>query len=130
MKAKYRFKRLIDKYSHTPIIIKEYSNGYFDIENGNEWVDGDLKEIEIKGALTNLKPDEFELGEGGPFHNEDRKLYCYQDIDKGATVVHKCNEYAIDSKIPYEDFDDNLILYYLRRVDRVEGNSQHYSERD
>lgn len=127
MKARYRFKRLIKKYSHAPAIIKEYSEGYFDIENGNEWVDGELTEIEIEGAVTNLKPDEFELGEGGPFHNEDRKLYCYYDIDKGSTVTHKGNEYAIDSKLPYEDFDDGLILYYLRRVDRVEGNTKQYS---
>ena len=121
MKARYRFKRLINKYSHFPVTIVNKLDGYFDLENGNTWVEGKEELIEIQGAVVQLSQDDFQLSEGGPFNLEDRKLYCYEDIKKGTTVRHKGIDYVVANKLDYEDFDISLFLYYIKRSDRVEG---------
>lgn len=123
MKVQFNFRQLIASYSHEPTYIITHSEGYFDYENGGKWVEGEEVRVKIEGAVTNLNPDEFELGDGGPYNYEDRKLYCYAKIKKGLEVDHKGTTFVITDRLPYEDFDPGLYIYYLKRRDRSEGNS-------
>lgn len=115
----YSFKRLIKKYSKYPVYLLEESEGYYDIDKGNLWIPGQIEEILIEsGAVVPLSNDDLEYGEGGTYTAEDKKLYCYQEIKKGAKVKHKNKDYTVMESRNYVDFDVGLYIYFIKRGDR------------
>lgn len=116
----YNFKRLINKYSKLPVYRLIETDGYYDIDNGNIWVDGDIAELVFDGAIVPLSNEELNFGEGGTYTTEDRKLYCYEDLEKGSKILHKEKDYTVMNEKDYEDFDKELRIYILKRGGRAD----------
>ena len=112
----FNFKRLIKKYSKEPVYILRETEGYYDWEQGGIWVPGGEEEIEIEGAVVPLSNEDLQFDEGGTYNFEDRKLYCYEDIDKGEKIKHKEKIYTVMEKKDYSDFDEGLSIYFLKRA--------------
>lgn len=121
----FNFKRLIKKYSKSPVFIVEEKEGYRDPDQGGIWIPGTTKEIEIKGvaAVVPLSNEDLKFDEGGTYSIEDRKLYCYKEIAKGTKIKHKNRVYTVLERKPYDDFDegdledDGLYIYFIKRGD-------------
>lgn len=113
--SNFNFKRLITKYSKSPAYILRVTEGYYDWQNGGIWVDGEVKEIKIEGAVVPLSNEDLEFGEGGTYSLEDRKLYCYIDIGKGEKIKHNEKTYTVMGKRDYTDFDNELRIYFMKR---------------
>lgn len=113
----YDFKRLIKKYSKSPIHIIRETDGYYDPMQGGLWIDGDIEEIEIEGAVVPLKGNEIDYREGAVYTNKDRKVYTYQSIDIGEKIKHKDNIYTVSEQKDYSDFDVDLNIYIVKRGD-------------
>ncbi|WP_333638208.1 hypothetical protein [Tissierella praeacuta] len=114
----HNFKRLVSKYSKVPAFIIKETEGYRDPNQGGIWVPGKIEEILIEnGAVVPLSNEDLKFDEGGTYGVEDRKLYCYQDIDKGIKVKHKEKIYTVLEKKDYTDFDEELRIYYIKRGD-------------
>lgn len=115
----FSFKRLIKKYSKSPPYQLKETEGYNDMDQGGIWVPGITEEIEIEdAAVIPLSNEDLNFGEGGTYSTEDRKLYCYVDMEKGTKIKHKDIEYTILGRKDYEDFDDGLFIYILGRGGR------------
>lgn len=125
--SKFNFRRLIKKYSHGEVKSIEEIDGYYDIDNGGSWVPcKTIKTIITPAAIVPLNKDDLSFGEGGTYNNDDRKMYCYKEMEKGTVVNHTHSkgsqkEYKVLSDINYGDFDtreDGLFIYYLERSDK------------
>ena len=112
----FDFKRLIKKYSKEPAYILRETAGYYDWEQGGMWVPGGEKEIEIEGAVVPLSNEDLQFDEGGTYTIEDRKLYCYEEIDKGEKIKHKGKIYTVMEKKDYSDFTEGLRIYFLKKA--------------
>lgn len=115
----YNFKRLISKYSKEPVYKLEQGEGYNDWNNGGVWVEGEIEETLIpNGAVLPLSKDELEYDEGGTYNQEDRKMYCYEEVEKGTKIKHKNKTYTIQESLSYGDFDIDLNIYFIKRGGR------------
>lgn len=115
----FNFERLIKKYAKFPVYKIEETDGYRDPTQGGEWVDGEIIEKLIeKAAIVPLTKDELNYGEGGTYATEDKKLYCYDKIEKGSKIKHKDKFYTIQEDSDYEDFDLDLNIYFIKRGGR------------
>ena len=86
------------------------------MENGGVWVPGGIEELEIEdAAVVPLSNQDLKFDEGGTYSYEDRKLYCYIDIEKGQKVKHKEKTYTVLEKKDYADFDSDLMIYVIKR---------------
>lgn len=113
----FNFRRLIKRYSKSPVFILEEKEGYRDPNQGGTWVPGIVEEKEIKefAAVVPLSSEDLNFDEGGTYSTKDRKLYCYQDIKTGTKIKHKDNTYTVLTKKDYSDFDDGLYIYFIKR---------------
>lgn len=114
----YNFKRLIKKYSKTPVYLLEETEGYHDPYQGGKWIPGEIIETELEGAVVPLSNEDLRFDEGGTYTAADRKLYCYKEIAKGEKVKYKDKPYTILESKDYSDFDEGLYIYIIRRGDR------------
>lgn len=123
----YRFKRLITKYSKGTVNIIEETEGYYDQDQGGKWVPGEAKETIITpAAIVPLNKDDLVFDDAGTYNSDDRKIYCYKRLSKGAIVEHTNangfkKQYKVLSDGDYSDFDtseDGLFIYIIRRGDR------------
>ena len=112
----FNFKRLVKKYSKTPLYHLKETEGYYDYEQGGEWIEGDIEEIEFIGALVYQTNEELQYDEGGTYSTKDKKLYTYNDFDKGDKIKANDKEYTIQEKKDYADYDEGLYIYYCRKV--------------
>lgn len=112
----FNFKELVKKYSKYPpkAIIQ---NGYYDYENGGEYVEESIQKQEFEGAVVPLSSQELKYEENGRYKSEDRKLYCYLNFEVGSKIEFKNHIFTIDKKKDYSDFDEDLNIYYLVRSD-------------
>ena len=113
----FNFKRLIRKYSKYPTFILKETGGYRDPDQGGTWISGKAEEVELEGAVVPLSNDDLNFDEGGTYSREDRKLYCYKEIDKGTKIKHKDKVYTVLEKRDYSDFDEELYIYFIKRGD-------------
>ena len=111
----YNFKRLISKYSKTPFFIVEETGGHYDYSQGGIWVEGTLTETEQEGAVVPLTNNDLQYDENGTYTTQDKKIYTYNDYEKGQKIKHKNVFYTIQEKRDYIDFDDGLNIYWARR---------------
>lgn len=125
----FNFKRLIDKYSQGTIKALTKTEGYYDMENAGNWVEGQTIEQAIcPGALVPLSSEDLKLGEAGTYIESDRKLYCYQRLEKGTKIAYTNNSgiqrlYTMMSAKDYSDYDTGLYIYILRRADRNDADN-------
>lgn len=138
----FNFKRLIDKYSQGTIKALTKTEGYYDMENAGNWVEGQtIEQVICPGALVPLSNDELIVGEGtsrvgaskrlgeaGTYIHSDRKLYCYQRLEKGTKIAYTNNSgiqrlYTMMSAKDYSDYDTGLYIYILRRADRNDADN-------
>lgn len=112
----FNFKHLIAKYSSFPLkYIK--TAGFYDYENGGEYKEKTKSEEEFEGSVVPLSKQELKYAENGRYKKEDRKLYCYKDMEIGGKVEFKGRCYTIDKRKDYSDFDPGLFIYVLVRGD-------------
>lgn len=112
----YNFKRLIKKYSKTPPKrLTVTGDGYYDYENGGEWVPATGTWSEFEGAIVPMNSDDLEYRENNPYTSQDRKLYTYVDIPLNEKIQHRGNEYTVQERIDYSEYDTDLRIYYLRK---------------
>lgn len=114
--SSFDFKRLIKKYSKSPVTLRRFEDGYFDYENGGSWVEGKEENINVAGAVVPLSNSDLNYDEGGTYTSEDRKIYTYEVIELGEKVTHKEKEYTIREGKDYTDFDEGLNIYFMKRV--------------
>ena len=112
----YNFRNLINMYSSPSLYIMVKSEGYRD-EYGR-WTESTEELVKIVGAVTPLSADDLVYGDGGTYNADDRKLYCYENLEKGTQILHKGNIYTIQNDLDYSEHDKDLHIFYMRRGDR------------
>lgn len=125
----FDFKDLVESFSTGVIEVILKTEGYYDMNNGGEWVDGASKKISLeKGAIVPLSNDDLKFDAGGTYNHDNRKLYCYEKLEKG-TIVTNTQEngviktYKVLAEKDYSDFDLGLYIYILERGDRDDKES-------
>lgn len=113
----FNFNSLIKKYSKVPPIALIEQGGYYNYDDGGEYVKGNITKKEFEGAVVPLSGKELRYEENGTYSSEDRKLYCYEDFKTGQKIMHKENIYTIDKRKDYSDFDKGLNIYFMKRSD-------------
>lgn len=118
------FKQLIRRYQTGEVQVVEKIDGYHDMDNGGEWVEGDSSTHNLTlFAIVPLSDEDLKFNEGGSYDDQSRKLYCYKSLTKGTKVINTMvdgtiSEYKIMQSRNYSDHDKDLQIYYMRRVDR------------
>ena len=120
----YNFKKLISKYSKGIVVALIETDGYYDMENSGKWQEGAKKELRlIPAAIVPINKDDLKFDDGGHYSYDNRKLYCYQALEKG-TIINNIQSkgivksYKILAEKDYSDYDDDLHIYILERGDR------------
>lgn len=119
----FNFKNLISKYSKGAVTVINGIDGYYDMSNGGVWVDAKDEEIDVvPAAIVPLSKDDLRFLEGGVMSEDNKKLYCYLGINKGAKIKNtmvdgKVSTYTILQENDYTDYDSGLRIYYLKRID-------------
>lgn len=113
----FNFKYLVNRYSKIKPVALIENGGYYDYENGGEYVKGSIAKEEFEGAVVPFSTQELKYEENGRYKSEDRKLYCYRHFEVGDKIEHKNYVFTVDKKKDYSDFDDKLNIYYLVRSD-------------
>jgi hypothetical protein len=109
----YNFKRLIKRYGKVKPILRQVNAGYRDYENGGVWVEGDIEYNEFEGAVVPI--GEVLLIDNSGYTIEDKRLYTYEDMLSNQEVIHKGVKYTTMEYKGYEDFDDGLKIFVLKR---------------
>lgn len=120
----FNFKRLISKYTKGNTIAVVETEGHYVMSDGGKWIDGVKSEILLNpAAIVPMNKDDLKFDNGGTYSYDNRKLYCYQVLEKG-TIINNIQSkgivksYRILSEKDYSDFDDDLHIYILERADR------------
>lgn len=113
--SSFNFKRLVDKYSKHPVYQVSQTDGYYDYANGGIWVDGSITEIEFAGAVLQLTAKDLQYEENGAYSSEDRKLYCYNELQNNDKIKYKGLTYTILKKVDHSDYDSSLYKYFISR---------------
>lgn len=117
--SNFNFKRLIKRYSKVPVYELKETPGFNDPNQGGIFVPGKIKKIQIENAaIVPLTNEELQYDEGGTYSTEDRKLYCYTELEKGTKIKHKEKDYTVMESRDYEDFDIGLFIYMIKRGGR------------
>lgn len=120
----YNFKNLIKKYSKGIVVAIIKTEGYYDMENSGKWQEGATVELRLlPAAIVPMNKDDLKFDEGGHYSYDNRKLYCYQPLEKGTIIKNLQSKgiektYKVLAEKDYSDYDDNLHIYILERGDR------------
>jgi len=109
----FNFKSLVSQFGKVKPEKLVKTDGYYDYDNGGVWVEGNVEEIEFDGAVVPLSEEN--LKDQHTYTTEDKKLYCYDDLEPNSSVKHKGILYTVMSKKDYSDFDADLRIYILKR---------------
>lgn len=122
--SRFRFNRLIKKYSYGTVSNIADTTGHYDQDQGGKWIPGETIETVIDpAAIVPPSRDDLSNDEGGMYNRDSRKLYCYVKMPKGSKIKHvhskgSVREYKIMGSADYGDFDkegDGLFIYLLHR---------------
>lgn len=108
------FKNFIKHYSQTVNHIKVL--GFHNPDNGGKY-ERVTEKNEIKGAVMPLTREELNYDEGGTWNSEDRKLFTYNTLKKGDKIEYREEEYTIQQRLDFSDYDKGLNVYFIRRSD-------------
>ncbi len=109
----YDFRRLVNKYGKAKPALKTTSGGYYDYDNGGEWVDGVVEFTPFDGAVTPIS--ERVIYDNGAYTADDKNLYTYADIGENQTVRFKDKDYTTMQVADYGDYDCGLKAFILKR---------------
>lgn len=107
----YNFKRLIEKYATSFQLIRESGGKYV----GGKWEAGEKMTEERRGAIIPMSDAKI-YGSGGTYTTKDRELFLTKPLSEPLSeyrVIHKGDEYAIESGKNFEDFAD-VAVYTLK----------------
>lgn len=113
MKASYRFKNLIKKYS-TYFKVIEKGKGSYDTKTG-KYIEGADNEVPMKGCVVPYA-ESVVYQSGGTILQSDRQIICLREIDQKATIIYKNKKYKVLQETPYDEYGD-FYIYQARRVD-------------
>lgn len=122
----FDFKYLIAKYTKGSTYLIDTSEGHYDPYQAGKYIEGETKFIKLEpAAIVPLSNDDLKFVEGGVVSSDNRKLYCYRRIKKGAYIVNIMDDktkstYRIMSEKDYSDFDKGLHIYMLERTDNYD----------
>lgn len=120
----FNFKGLVNKYSKGMVFASIEEEGHYDVDDGGKYVDGSIVTIKLDpAAIVPLNKDDLKFDEGGSYSDDNRKLYCYLRLVKGTEITNVMNDksirrYKILAEEDYSDYDKDLHIYILERVDR------------
>lgn len=125
----FSFKGVVDRFSKGVVEVMTIKEGYYDINQGAKWIDGNEEVRELfPAAIVVLSQNDLKFDEGGSYDFDDRKLYCYERLDKSAKVINTMADgtkktYSILSDKDYSDFEEGLHIYILKRSDRLDSEN-------
>lgn len=108
----YNFKKLIKKYSKIPPELKVVGEGFYDYDNGGKWVEGNIKWVELDGAVVPLGVEVKYAN--ARYSIEDRKLYSYEPIVEGDVIRYRSRTYTAMEINDYGEFEENLQIVMLK----------------
>lgn len=120
----YNFKNLVTRYSRGQVFAITETEGHYDMKNGGKWVDGKKEKIFLfPAAIVPMSKDDLRFDEGGNYSYDNRKLYCYKQLEKGNLIENiqsygVTKTYKILGEKDYSDYDDGLYIYIVERADR------------
>ncbi len=120
----FDFKGLVSKYSKGMVFASIKEEGHYDVDDGGKYVEGSILSIKLDpAAIVPLNKDDLKFDEGGSYSDDNRKLYCYLRLVKGTEITNAMNDksirrYKILAEKDYSDYDKDLHIYILERVDR------------
>lgn len=120
----FDFKNLVGRYAQgkTQAIVEK--EGYYDMANGGQYVEGKTETIELTpAAVVPLSDGDLKFSEAGTYSDDSMKMYCYQYLEKSTRIKYVKNDgriyyFTILSNRDYSDYDKGLQIYYMRRADR------------
>lgn len=98
--------------------------GHYNVDDGGKYVEGSILSIRLDpAAIVPLNKDDLKFDEGGSYSDDNRKLYCYLRLDKGTEITNvmldeSIRRYKVLAEKDYSDYDKDLHIYILERVDR------------
>lgn len=120
----FNFKGLVNKYSKGMVFASIEEEGHYNVDDGGKYVEGSILSIKLDpAAIVPLNKDDLKFDEGGSYSDDNRKLYCYLRLVKGTEITNVMNDksirrYKILAEEDYSDYDKDLHIYILERVDR------------
>lgn len=120
----FNFKNLIKKYSKGRVVAIIESEGYYDQNQAGKYVEGEKKTIVLKpAAIVPMSKDDLRLDKGGFYSSDNRKLYCYERLEKGVYIYNVQEDktkarYRVMAESDYSDYDIGLFIYVLERADK------------
>lgn len=118
----YRFRRLIDKYSVPFQLVKEGKGAFV----GGKYEKGAPVVLDMMGAITEIRESKI-YQSGGYLTTQDRVLYLPEPLEdplEGLKVVHRGNEYKVESLADYSEYGD-VATYTLKWVSSFDGGADH-----
>ena len=112
----FNFQRLIKKYESEFTAITQ-TDGFFDYENGGEWVAGEIVKTSLRGAILNQSENKIFRSEGA-LTEKDKQLVTLSPIDDklhGARIIYEDNEYSIMNCVQNAKFT-GVYVYTLKYV--------------
>lgn len=120
----FDFKGLVSKYSKGMVFASIEEEGHYNVDDGGKYVEGSILSIKLDpAAIVPLNKDDLKFDEGGSYSDDNRKLYCYLRLEKGTEITNVMNDksirrYKVLAEKDYSDYDKDLHIYILERVDR------------
>lgn len=114
------FKSLIDKHAEE-IIIYESSDGYYDYENGGEWVEGTVNHVTEKATVFQMgvkglnSQNKIQYGEGGTYSIGDIKVYIHRQLSIGSKMSWRDKKFTISEELDYSSHSKDLYIYVCKR---------------
>lgn len=120
----FNFARLVRKYSSEFTAITLLT-GYWN--NSGDWVNGETKEITLKGAIIKHRNSKI-YNSNGTLTAKDRALFTLEPLDKalqGSQVVYENDVYSIEDNLENAKFT-GVYAYTLKYVsafkEKLEGD--------
>lgn len=117
--AYFNFERLIEKYSceFTAVVSSE---GKYD--DSGEWVNGEVREIPMTGAIIGFKESKVFRSEG-TLTAKDKHLFILKPFDakwKSVAVIYKGEKYNVEAETDNADFTGfySYVLKYVSAFDK------------
>ncbi len=95
----------------------EIQEGYFDYENGGQWVAPEMNLASIQAIVIPAQPDEVEFDQGGYHINMYRKVYTSGLLKKGDKVQYDNKEYTVLLGKDYAAYATGLRVFFIKRTD-------------
>ena len=97
----------------------DFEEGYYDYEQGGEWVEGEEITHEVTGIITPLTNDDTRFEEGGTYTRQDIKIHYQGTLGIGWEIDYRDRRYKILEEKIYDEHT-GFNEYYARRLEEGE----------